>query len=114
MKYADEEAVLAMVRSLVEEARKKPDKLTQPKNFIDQHPWTLKYLAIGWSEAEELMRLAKSEGVKVVNVTISPKYQARYSGGHRMAVRVHNDNILFKPFIFWFRKVKDGYISLSG
>lgn len=112
----------AVVQGILDEIKKKKSDLDRPDAFIDEHPWTLKYLSGGFSESNDLLRRVHSnpESAKVVEVEI-PATIRTYRSEHRMRPQIKFEIVVDgiekngRSFIFNFdEKSDDVYICTNG
>ncbi len=118
--YQNAQMLKEFVDELVRVAASTKDDLDVPRDFIEKHPWTLKYLS-HFAEANDFRAIAKTPGVQVV---LSPELESiqRYRKEHGMKPHVRykvfvpvGTDIRTREQIFKFEEQEDGsYIALSG
>ncbi len=73
--YANKPEIVALLAQLVAIAAAKKHSMDVPQDFIDQHPWTLKYLS-NFAEAKAFMEIAKHPKVEVEEIVPEPRHVA--------------------------------------
>ena len=84
--------------------------------FIEEHPWTLKYVSDGFSEAEQLREMSETQSdFGIIPDTVSDQEKAFcLRNGFKQVVRYVTSG-KGRTFTFHFDQVEpDGYLAVSG
>ena len=89
-----------------------------PAYFIEEHPWTKKYLCVGYSEANQLLELAKEPAFGITFVPMS-ETEREWRHDRKMKMKLHlrttGGTQFDRVFSFYFEEQEqDLYIPLNG
>jgi len=112
------EGVFQVIQALFATIKARANEMDVPYKFIDEHPWTLKYLS-HFSEANSLLEMCRREGARVVESPWNEELQAlREARGMKPQLRFRITTPLLpkghEPF-FAFEDQGDGtFIPLNN
>ena len=95
-----------------------PSAINIPKDFVRRNPWTNKYVSRGFSEADQLMELAKAPDFDITFVPMG-EVEREWRHDRKMKMKLHfrtsGGDRHERTFSFYFEEQEEGvYIPLNG
>jgi hypothetical protein len=105
------EEVYKVVKQLEREIIARRDHYDTPQGFVSEHPWTEKFLRIGYFEANSLFNQSRDSGFSILPLPIS-EIELALRKRHNLPIQIRFQNTgNGAKFIFAFEETEGGFYT---